>query len=249
MRHGELCAGEAGETTAHGHAEAPLRQAERFAQFLAHELQTPIGQVELIADLLQRVAPGDPLQSKWLQALEAVAAGMRQTVAAVLALSTAAAEDGFSTSIDLTAVCRDVIASEDLEGSGHCRTDWKIQRSMVVMGCGPQIRLLMRNLLSNAAKYSRGVDRPTVHVSSAELNNGWVQVTVEDNGAGFDASRSHELFQPFRRLHTESTCEGTGLGLSIAKRVVEAHGGWIRGTSTRGHGAVFDFCLPAVTSH
>ena len=66
---------------------------------------------------------------------------------------------------------------------------------------------------------------------------------VRDNGAGFDADEATNLFEPFRRFHTDREFAGVGLRLSTVRRIVQRHGGWIRARSRRGEGACFEFHL------
>lgn len=95
-----------------------------------------------------------------------------------------------------------------------------------------------RNLLSNAAKYTRGRNPATVSVS---FRDGWFR--VEDDGVGFDPSQAEAIFRPFERLKPHEF-EGDGLGLAVASRVVERHGGEIVAESVPGSGTVVRFRLP-----
>ena len=64
---------------------------------------------------------------------------------------------------------------------------------------------------------------------------------VQDNGAGFDMGRSERLFKAFTRLHASSEFEGSGIGLATVRRILERHGGHIRGEGAVGQGARFEF--------
>jgi len=96
---------------------------------------------------------------------------------------------------------------------------------------------IMRNLVSNAIKYSSGTQQPFIEISS-KLQEGFVLFTVADNGIGIDLKKENEnLFKPFRRF--TKTAEGTGLGLYIIKNIIEKNGGYIHLESQPNIGTAF----------
>jgi two-component system sensor histidine kinase HydH len=93
----------------------------------------------------------------------------------------------------------------------------------------------VENILRNALQAS-----PTgaeVRVEGTE--RGW-RLTVRDHGEGIAPEVAVRLFEPFRTTKTR----GTGLGLAITRRIVEGHGGTIRGYNHAGGGAVFEMEIP-----
>jgi signal transduction histidine kinase len=101
-------------------------------------------------------------------------------------------------------------------------------------------RVVLMNLLGNAAKFTRDVDAPRIEFGRVDEADAGA-FFVQDNGAGFDAARAATLFQPFVRLHRSEQFQGTGLGLSIVRRIVERHGGTVSASSQPGQGARFVF--------
>ncbi len=102
------------------------------------------------------------------------------------------------------------------------------------------------NLLSNAIKFSSKKQNPVIEISATQ-EGGETTYIIRDNGAGFDMKYSDKLFGIFERLHGEREFEGTGTGLAIAYRIVQRHGGRIRGEGERGEGAAFYITLPDIT--
>jgi CheY-like chemotaxis protein len=100
--------------------------------------------------------------------------------------------------------------------------------------------------LSNARKYSPNGGAIVV---SADVVEGMVEVSVEDEGLGIPPDAVNHLFHKFYRIDTADrrTIKGTGLGLAISKNIVEAHGGKISASSAgTGKGSRFFFTIPIV---
>jgi chemotaxis family two-component system sensor kinase Cph1 len=107
-----------------------------------------------------------------------------------------------------------------------------------------QLTRVLQNLLSNAAKYRS--DQPLhVHVGIDHSSHpGFVRIYVADNGVGVPEGFEAQIFQPFRRLHTDSEIPGSGMGLAICKKLVERRGGHIWVSAQKPRGSVFSFTIP-----
>jgi signal transduction histidine kinase len=103
-----------------------------------------------------------------------------------------------------------------------------------------KIRIVLRNLLENARKFSLPDSGP-VEIT-VETDAGNTTVRVCDDGPGIPESDLPNLFEPFYRVDRSRSRKtgGYGLGLSICKRIMEAHGGSISVTNNPGRGASFD---------
>ena len=116
-----------------------------------------------------------------------------------------------------------------------------------VMADKNMTRLVLRNLLSNALKYSRQADHVTLAYQCRQAD---VLITIQDSGLGMNAEQMHTIFTP----HTSSTYgtnqeKGAGLGLLLCKDFVERNGGEIWAESEAGKGSTFYFTLPLATAY
>ena len=109
---------------------------------------------------------------------------------------------------------------------------------------------ILTNLIDNALKYSRASTPPQLLITSRSLTESY-QITISDNGIGFDMKYHDRIFGLFNRLVRQEDFEGTGAGLAIVKKLVEKLGGRIRAEANPGVGAQFYVDLPirAGSSH
>ena len=110
--------------------------------------------------------------------------------------------------------------------------------------CNPDLlKIVVTNLLSNAAKYGREEGEIRVTLEPTE---GGVALAVWNEGPGFPEAEKSRLFRKFSRLQTPELLKqkGTGVGLYTSWRIVRLHGGRIRAESEEGHWAEFRVELP-----
>ena len=116
--------------------------------------------------------------------------------------------------------------------------------SLTVQGSARLLRRLIRNLLENARRYSRG----DISLELAKIRTGGQQfavIKVHDRGPGVPEAQRERIFEPFYRLPGASEREGgVGLGLALVKSISERHGGSVRCEARPGGGASFIVELP-----
>ncbi|MHC1703900.1 MAG: histidine kinase N-terminal 7TM domain-containing protein [Tenuifilaceae bacterium] len=103
-------------------------------------------------------------------------------------------------------------------------------------------RTIMRNLISNALKFTRSDG--TVEIEAKQYNKN-VEIKIKDNGVGIPSDKIPHLFTIDENITTKGTANesGTGLGLLLCKEFVESQGGRIWVESTEGEGSTFYFSL------
>jgi signal transduction histidine kinase len=124
----------------------------------------------------------------------------------------------------------------------------------IIQGVSSQLEHLFANLISNALKFLRPAVQPLLRIQAKSIDGiayreliagrRYFEITVEDNGIGFDEKYLDHIFKVFQRLHGKSEFEGTGIGLAICKRVVVYHHGFITAHSQPNQGTTFVIVLP-----
>jgi signal transduction histidine kinase len=117
---------------------------------------------------------------------------------------------------------------------------------VTVRGTAADLGLAVRNLVSNAIRYSGEGDRVNV---SLVREDGNVRVSVADTGVGIPRRSLNRVFERFYRVDVARSREtgGTGLGLAIVKHITEAHGGTVAVESELGFGSTFHLVLPVAS--
>ena len=109
-----------------------------------------------------------------------------------------------------------------------------------------RITLLLKNLVSNALRYSKPTDGP-VELELVSTGKELV-MTVRDHGPGLSEQQAEHLGEPFYRGDPSRDREsgGTGLGLYLATLVARAHGGKLKLTNAGDQGARFEVRIPLI---
>ena len=115
-----------------------------------------------------------------------------------------------------------------------------ISDTMTVAADEYSLMTVIRNLLSNAAKYSPGSEPIEIN---ARTHAGRIVVSIRDHGRGIDPEEAAAIFEPYVRGSASPGQEGVGVGLSIVRRHLDQMGSEIRVISTPGDGATFEFTL------
>jgi PAS domain S-box-containing protein len=222
-----------------------LRQAiselEGFSYMVAHDLRAPLRAIDGYATLLPDDA-GVPLAEpaqRDLAAIRRSAQHMGELIDGLLRFSQASRTELARGRLPT----REAVEAIAAEFDPHGRAQFVIGELPELAGDPLLLRQVLVNLLTNALKYSAGVAQPRIEVSGRR-EGGMAEISIADNGAGFDGAYADKLFGIFQRLHSGAEFEGLGVGLAIVRRIVERHGGRVRAEGQVGAGARFTFTIP-----
>jgi signal transduction histidine kinase len=230
-----------------------LRTVDRvktdFIATTAHELRTPLTSLQGYTELLRN--PVDPaLRDRWLSIVHVEAAQLGQVVDQLLDVSRidSGRFRAERREFELSELVGGLVQHFEAQAAvtGH-EISMDVRKPLKVFADPAQTERILRNLISNALKYSP--QGGPIRVLAGECSPADVEVCVEDHGLGIPSDWSGQLFERFQRVDRpdRASIRGIGLGLYIARQLVELNGGRIWVTSEGiGQGATFHFTLPGV---
>lgn len=219
---------------------------EAFLGLLSHELRTPVTSIYAAATVLGQPERGlsEEVRADILDDIVAESDRLYRLVEDLLIL--ARFDEGLELVREpslLQRVVPSVVASEQPRWP---RTQLlvDIARDLpAVMGDETSIQQVVRNLVSNAAKYGPPGEPVEIRVSAADREG--VEVRVLDRGPGVAGTEAEAIFAPFYRSPTTArVAGGAGIGLFVCRRLLEAMSGRIWARPRDGAGSEFGFWLP-----
>jgi hypothetical protein len=223
--------------------EETNKELESFAYSVSHDLRAPLRSIEGFSSLLSEESGAllSPDSSHYLERIRANATKMSILIDDILRLSRIGRQQLSKTPLDLAPLARAICAEMAATTPGRV-VIVDIQAHLPAFGDPSLVEVILRNLISNAWKFSASA--PDAHVKIYAVDSGnEMAYCVEDNGIGFDMAFVDKLFAPFQRLHGEQEYSGSGIGLSIVRRIAVRHGGRTWAASEPGKGARFYFTL------
>ncbi|NMO23573.1 sensor histidine kinase, partial [Pyxidicoccus fallax] len=231
-----------------------LRTRDDFLSSVAHDLRNPLTVIKMRASLLssevakQRELAPERLASAASRILTATdeMGSMLESLVDVVRGEMNQPPNPRRTAVDMAALAREV-AEDPQQGSRRHEVRVHTPDVPVIALVDPvRVRRIVRNLLTNAVKYSPEGSSIDVSVERREVaGNGWAVVGVKDQGMGIPASDLPHLFERFfRGKNVAGRIPGTGLGLFGSRVLAEQHGGRIEVTSVEGQGSTFVLWLP-----
>ena len=220
-------------------------ELERFAYIASHDMQEPLRKVVAFGNLLTEEL-GDGLKGsarEYLDRMKKAALRMSDLIQALLAYSRATRAGGDFELVSLRDILQEVMENLETE-IGEKKAYVEVSGDLpVVKAVKSQMSQLFQNLLSNAVKYSRKDVQPHIAVHGRRAE-GKLEITVKDNGIGFEPQYAEKIFEPFMRLNTRADYAGTGIGLSICLKIVQNHQGAIIARGEPGKGSCFTMTFP-----
>jgi PAS domain S-box-containing protein len=236
--------------------EVSNNDLQQFASVASHDLQEPLRKIMVFSNILKEKYANE-LSDDSHQCLNKIidsSGRMKSLIIDILNYSRLSENITKVNAVDLNDLIRELLEDFELMIRDKNAIIQVNKLPSIEVNRG-QIRQVFQNIISNALKFQRpGVD-PVITIDSKlvqslsfdskeDPNGDYCQISIKDNGIGFNEKFATDIFALFERLNPKDKYEGTGIGLAIAKKIVEKHNGIIKAMSNEMDGSLFMIILP-----
>ena len=232
-------------------------ELESFNYIASHDLQEPLRKIQAFSEriLTKEANNFSTFSQDYFRRINAAAARMQNLIDALLSYSKANPSNLSDKPTDLNVLLSEVL--EDLQErilDKNASVNFSQLPTLKIVRT--QLHQLFINLVSNALKYSKTGFVPEINITAniisgkdisdpnAVVNLNYWQLSIADNGIGFEQQYEKKIFELFQRLHGTSDYIGTGIGLAICKKIMRNHQGFISAIGIPGTGATFNIYFP-----
>ncbi len=218
-------------------------ELEAFSYAISHDLHAPVRHILAFTHILLEEHSkelSDDIRGH-LERINRAGENMKEMITHLLALSRLNRHEITRVSVNVSTMSEAILSDlRDTEPGRNVQTT--IAEGITTYADPALLRIVLQNLISNAWKYTRKCNLPTIEIGETMVNE--IRCFfIKDNGCGFDMAYAEKLFAPFQRLHSTEEFEGSGIGLATVMRIVQRHGGRIWAESTPDEGAAFFFTI------
>jgi signal transduction histidine kinase len=220
---------------------------DRILQVVAHDLRTPVGGISTLSQLLlDNTARPEEERKRYIEMIYQSSTQSLHMINELLQGHTGDSGELVISRVDMNSL---------LPGIAQLMTHKAAEKQQVlalhlpgmpllVDGDAGQLSRVIHNLVSNSIKFTR--QGGSIELSAIR-NNGFVQISIKDNGMGIPENMQANLFTMNSQVRRKGTNGETsfGIGLSVCKQIIEAHKGNITIESQEGKGSVFTLVLPS----
>jgi two-component system CheB/CheR fusion protein len=233
-------------------------QLDQFEHTTSHELQEPLRKIETFSKILQQNEKKLKAQEvkKYLEKIDISSARLKKLIEEMLNFSRVTNYEKLFLKTDLNEILKSTLF--DLELLIEEKKAEIIVNPLPEIEAVPfQMSQLFYDIIHNSLKFSKADVAPVIEITARKLTKKdmkshlnlydqlrYCQISIKDNGIGFDQKYAEQIFTMFQRLSSIGEYPGTGIGLAICKKVVKTYYGEIFAEGLEDKGAVIHIILP-----
>jgi signal transduction histidine kinase len=222
--------------------EKTRAELEFLIYSISHDLRSPILSVKGLFTLIKDFEKLNPEYNSYLALAEGSVDRLDQSIYDILDFADNAKIELKSESFDMREMVQEIFNDLKFLTKLPISFQIEIEGSEMVYGDKKRLKTIIKNLASNAVKYSR-IDAADAFVKfKLHQDNDQIEFQVEDNGIGIPTEQHQKIFDMFYRYANNNN--GSGLGLFIVKEVLSKLDGTVSLESIEGKGSVFKINIP-----
>lgn len=220
------------------------REREDTIGFVAHEIKTPVANMTLINDIMQKAIDGNDMELiKKMHVRNTKSVARLEKIISEL-YEVSAANSG-NIKLEMSVFNFDEMVKEAIDTVELLHPSFKINfdggADVDVSGDRYRLIQVINNYIGNAIKYS---DKKAIIEIVSRIDQNSVIFSVKDEGMGIPKEELPYIFERFYRAEKTTEIEGIGLGLFLCQQIIKAHKGYVWAESNEGKGSVFYFSIP-----
>jgi signal transduction histidine kinase len=233
-------------------------ELQQIAHVTSHDLQEPLRKIRTFIDALRsKYETNLPEEAQsMLQRVDKNANDIKELVSDLADFTNLANKEEKAKDIDLNKILLDT--QKELGGTILSKkAQLTVSPLPRINGFEDQLRILFRELITNALKFSRENVTPEIMITGNLVNGNqmgadmkfgdrnFYVLSLYDNGMGFEPEYYHKIFILFQKLHgSDPRYKGKGIGLAICQRIMANHDGFITASAEPDKGATFQLFFP-----
>jgi len=233
-------------------------ELEQYAYVASHDLQEPLRKIRTYSGILHEnlKLQLDDNSMRILQKVINSAERMSTLIYDLLNFSRLIHPEKKKELIDLNKIVQNVINDFELTIQQK-KAVIRIEKLPVIYASPLQMNQLFYNLLNNSLKFAQQNIAPDITIQAKQLqkeealqlknldaDHSYIDITISDNGIGFDQQYADHIFEVFKRLQNKNIYPGSGIGLALCRKIALNHHGDIYAEGIENKGAVFHIILP-----
>jgi signal transduction histidine kinase len=222
------------------------RELETFTYSVSHDLKAPLRGIDgysrlLLTDHREQL---DDEGRDFLEHIRQATKHMSLLIDDLLSYSRLERREHVPVRQPLAAAVETVLSGYRKEfAAAGVELEVRVDPALYALADAQGLTLALRNLIDNALKFSRASTPPRISIAAVR-RDGSIELSVRDNGVGFDMKFHDRIFSIFQRLHRAEDYPGTGIGLAIVRKAIERMGGRVWADARPGKGSTFTLRMP-----